>query len=446
MLYHALKILEEQCLGCTHCISVCPTEALRIKNGKAYLLPERCVDCGRCMRACPYKAIIVEQDDFNQIFNYKIRVALIPAVFIGQFPRNIPVRSIYQAILTQGFTHVFEAELGAGLLQELITEFQERRNIKPVISSYCPSIVRLIQVKFPSLIENIMLLRVPLYITAQAINIHFSNKGFKPSEIGIFYVTPCAAKIADIKNPENKKSNITGVINMNFLYNKVFSVLSNLKEENQNIEKQQLKDFEMLWSLTGGESSHARGRSLAIDGIINVIEFLEKLENSPSGSFDFLELRACDQSCAGGILTVHNRFLTYERLNDRAKNFKIKYADKTIEPSIVDENRDILKNYAIIDKILPANSMRIDKDLSEGIKKIMKIRDIHGVLPLMDCGVCGSPTCRAFSEDIVQQRKELKDCIFYNIFEIQKNNEFFKELRRNIKEIWGTQKFNNYES
>jgi len=446
MFYHALKILEEQCIGCTHCISVCPTEALRIKNGKAYLLPERCVDCGRCMRVCPFKAIIVEQDDFNKIYNYKIRIALIPAVFIGQFPRSIPVREIYSAIMSQGFTHVFEAELGASLLQELITELQNSTNVKPIISSYCPSIVRLIQVRFPSLLENIMLLKPPLYITARAIYESLKNKGYTDEEIGIFYVTPCASKIADIKNSENKDNYISGVINMNFLYNKVFAVLASAKVENKSIEKQQLKDFEMLWSLTGGESIHARGRSLAIDGIINVIEFLEKLENSPAGTFDFLELRACDQSCAGGILTVHNRFLTSERLYDRAKNFKIKYADKAFEPSIIDENKNILKSYALSQNTLLESSMKIDNDLSEGIKKIMKVRDLVNILPLMDCGICGSPTCKAFAEDIVQGRKKLEYCLFYNLFTIYKNKEQFAEIINIIKEIWGNQKFDNYES
>jgi len=445
MFYHALKIIEEQCIGCTHCISVCPTEALRIKHGKAYLIPERCVDCGRCMRACPYKAIIVEQDDFNQIFNYKIRVALIPAVFIGQFPRNIPVRSIYQAILTQGFTNVFEAELGAGILQELITELYDSK-VKPVISSFCPSIVRLIQVKFPSLIENIMLLRSPLYITARAIFETFKNRGYKSEEIGIFYVTPCASKIADIKNPENEDSCITGVINMNFLYNKIFGTILTLKDNNQIVEKQQLKDFEMLWSLTGGESSHARGRSLAIDGIINVIEFLEKLENSPLGNFDFLELRACDQSCAGGILTVHNRFLTSERLFDRARIFKVKYADKAVESSIIDENKSILIDYAFRKNIIKENPMIVDNDISEGIKKIMKIRDIQNILPLLDCGICGSPSCKVFAEDVILQKIDLKHCLFYNLFVVEKENKMYDELRKTIKEIWGNKKFENYES
>ena len=44
--FHALKIDEDTCIGCSHCMKTCPTEALRVRDGKAVLVPDRCVDCG----------------------------------------------------------------------------------------------------------------------------------------------------------------------------------------------------------------------------------------------------------------------------------------------------------------------------------------------------------------------------------------------------------------
>ena len=66
--YHALKINSEVCTGCTHCMNVCPTAAIRIKYGKATINEAACTDCGMCLKTCPRQAIYVEQDDFNQIF------------------------------------------------------------------------------------------------------------------------------------------------------------------------------------------------------------------------------------------------------------------------------------------------------------------------------------------------------------------------------------------
>ncbi len=63
--HHALKVVEDRCTGCTHCMLTCPTEAIRVYGGKAHVDPDRCVDCGNCMSVCPVDAIVVEQDDFN---------------------------------------------------------------------------------------------------------------------------------------------------------------------------------------------------------------------------------------------------------------------------------------------------------------------------------------------------------------------------------------------
>ena len=194
--HHALRILEEVCIGCTHCMKACPTEALRVADGKAVLMPDRCVDCGKCMQVCPVHAIFIEPDDFDSILKYKARVALVPSVLIGQFPRHHAARKIYSGILEQGFTHVYEAEHGSSILIEQINRYvEENQDIRPVISSFCPAIVRLIQVRFPNLVENIVLLKAPLDLAAISFKQELLERGYAEDEIGIFYVTPCAAKI-----------------------------------------------------------------------------------------------------------------------------------------------------------------------------------------------------------------------------------------------------------
>ena len=50
------EVNREKCTGCGNCIDVCPTEAIRIEDGKAVITME-CVDCGACPRVCPEGAI-----------------------------------------------------------------------------------------------------------------------------------------------------------------------------------------------------------------------------------------------------------------------------------------------------------------------------------------------------------------------------------------------------
>lgn len=434
--HHALTILEDVCFGCTHCIKVCPTEALRVVDGKAKLFANRCIDCGECMQACPVDAIIIQQDDFSDIYNYKIRVALVSSVLIGQFPRHYHTRKIYSGILEQGFTHVYEAEHGASILAEEINKYvAEKTNPRPIISSFCPAIVRLIQVRFPSLVENIMLLRTPLDLAASSFKRELIERGHKEEEIGIFYITPCAAKIAAVKAPVGEKnSDINGVINMDTLYNKVYT---SLKKETQSScivpEKEQLRSDEMVWALTGGEADKINGRCLAIDGLKNAIEFLDGIENGRITNFDFIEMRACDQSCAGGILTVANSFLTVERIEDRVKKYeKDKIEGTLVDNKTIDKHEEYIKQNIELSKIEARSMLKLDDDFESAMNKMQKIQKIVSFLPGIDCGGCGTPSCKSLAEDIVQKRAHASDCIF-----MQTSLNVPKDKPIRAERVWG---------
>lgn len=257
-------------------MKVCPTGAIRVIEGLARINDNRCVDCGMCLRSCPVKAIIVEQDDFSRIFKYKHRVALIPAVLIGQFPEEVPTPLITSILFELGFNKVVEVETGVSLLKEAMEKYlADDTHPRPLISSFCPAIVRLIQVRFPALVDNIMLLKPPLDITALAIREELHKTGATDDEIGIFYVTPCAAKIAAIKSPVGEKeSPVTGVINMDTMYNKIYRVIKAGKEDHCVVpENEPLEKFAIRWTLTHGEANNFEGRCLAIDEIHNVIDF-----------------------------------------------------------------------------------------------------------------------------------------------------------------------------
>lgn len=439
--HHALQIKEDLCIGCSHCMAVCPTEAIRVRNGKALLIANKCVDCGECFRACPVSAIIIDHDDFSEIFSYKYRVALVPMIFIGQFADNVKRTHIFSALLETGFTHIQEVEESVEVLHQCLLRYQATNQAKPLISSFCPAIVRLIQVKFPGLVDNIMLLKPPLDISAIYIREKLIAQGAKENEIGIFYITPCAAKIAAVKSPVGEEySSITGVINMDFIFNKVYKNLRHSKANTCAIpENRPLSSMSLKWALTHGEADHAKGRGLAIDEIHNVIEFLEKIESDEITGIDFLELRACDGSCAGGVLTTNNRFLTTERLNKLAAQLPeetdIRYSN------VLDTYTSYLEKHITIGKVFPRSMLKLDENMAEALKKMNRVREIVKNLPMVDCGSCGAPNCQAFAQDIVQGNAALEDCFF-----VQKNLEVSgllsgEDALKKLTGIWGEDKF-----
>ncbi|MEG1499018.1 MAG: [Fe-Fe] hydrogenase large subunit C-terminal domain-containing protein [Bacteroidales bacterium] len=451
--YHALHIDTLRCIGCSHCMRSCVTEAIRISNGKAKLYPNRCIDCGHCYIVCPMTAIDVAQDDFNTIFQYDYRVVLLPAVFMAQFSdqlkRDISPSEIRESLMSLGFTHVFEIEQVVDLLaEEQIAYVKEHADIKPLISTFCPAVVRLIQVKFPALTGNMMLLKQPSEVAAMYYKQKLLREGAAENEIGLFYVTPCAAKIAAIKTPVGEeKSEIQGVINMDFLFNRILKDIKNRKgklptEENRADPRDYISPKGLLWSLPEGESRYAVGRSLSIDGIEHISDYLEKLEDIEDSNVDFLELKGCAKGCSGGVLVRGLRFLIAEEMRNRAFLSASMQAQNT-HPGLDKEIWESIKNRLTTNKVLPRSMMKLDKDLQVAMQKMEHIRETLRLLPQKDCGVCGAPSCLAFAEDIANDRAELKNCVFLQTYLEEKGNMQAEERVDIFKTIWGEDIFKN---
>lgn len=438
--HHAIQIDEAKCVGCIHCMRVCPTEAIRIREGKATIIQERCIDCGQCMRACPAKAFYIKQNDLKMLENFKYRIALFPAVMIGQFPDKITEEQIYQAMLLLGFTHLMEVEQPIKLLIDLTREYlQENQLSKTCISAFCPAVVRLIQIKYPSLVDNIIPLKAPHDLAAHFILQSLMSQGVRKEEIGIFYITPCAAKIAAVKSPVgDQPSMVDGVISMSDFYNKVRQAIPREEGGNTTLQRRHLTREGILWSTSRGESSRFGNRAIAIDGIHSVVKFLDRLENDEVKGFDFLEMRACDQSCAGGILLTGNRFTTTERLEQRSKNYP-SYREKDLDKNL---NKKDLTECLMIDEIKPHNAFRLDDDIGKAMEKMSKAQRIICFLPGIDCGACGAPNCQALAEDMVQGKAKMSDCVFLqqrweNEGKIGTGKAFL-----NLEKKWGEGRFN----
>ncbi len=434
--HHALKILDDVCIGCTHCMSVCPTQAIRVENGIARIIDNRCIDCGECYKVCPVSAIIVEQDDFEKIRNYKAKVALVPGVLIGQFPERIPTENLYQALHDLGFSHVYEVENTAGFVLEGLENENESTSPKPGISSFCPAVIRLIQVRYPSLVNNILKVKPPIDMSALYYRQKLLAEGYEDNEIGIFYVTPCAAKIASVKSPVgNENSSVNGVINMKFLFNRMSALMKDgVKKADIDLKQELLSKEGIKWSLTNGELSNISGKGLAIDGIHNVSNFLDRLENDEYNNIDFLELRACDQSCAGGILVGGNRFLTVERLKKRSELYP-PLRDKSLHL------QNAPSDYKL-GEIQPRPIEKLDEDMGKAMKKMERKRRLMCYLPGIDCGACGAPDCHTLAEDIVQGKANISQCVFL-LQDMVKRGAVSKEQAGKItSKIWGVNRFN----
>ena len=49
-------LTQPECVGCTGCAAVCPTQAILVHWARPLLAEERCVRCGSCELVCPVGA------------------------------------------------------------------------------------------------------------------------------------------------------------------------------------------------------------------------------------------------------------------------------------------------------------------------------------------------------------------------------------------------------
>lgn len=405
--FHAVRLDEEKCKGCINCIKRCPTGAIRVRRGKAYIISERCIDCGECIRICPNHAKYAEKYSFNEILAYQYRVALPAPTLYGQFNNLDNVNYVLTALLRLGFDDVFEVAAGAELVSDATRAHLQRADVvRPVISSACPAVVRLIRVRFPNLIPNVLDLNAPMEEAARLARLRAQKKtGLAPEEIGVFFLTPCTAKISAIKQPIcNTTSAVSGVFSIQDIYPVLLMQMEKLTRD--EVEKLGDSGFSgVRWASSGGESAALRSdRYLAADGIENVIQVLEELENEKLNDLDFIELNACPGGCVGGPLTVENPYVAKARLQ-RLRKYLPESCNRL--------SGDIPRAMRWEKPPEPVDILKLDADLRRAMEKMQKLNELEKLLPGLDCGTCGAPSCRDLAEDIVRGKGSIEDCVFF---------------------------------
>ncbi len=403
--FHSVKLDKDKCVGCTNCIKRCPTEAIRVRNGKAVIASERCIDCGECIRVCPHHAKKATSTPFEDINDFKYKIALPAPALYGQFKNLDDIDYVLTGLKKVGFDAVFEVSRAAELVSEATRRLVNSGKLKkPVISSACPAVVRLIRVRFPDLCEHVLPLEAPMEIAAMIAKKEAAERtGLPESDIGCFFITPCPAKVTSIKMPITlDESSVDGAISIS----DIFPLLSQKMDKLTELEPlAQSGIIGVSWSTSGGESAALLSdKYLAADGIENVIRVLGEIEDERIGDLDFIELNACSAGCVGGALCVENPYVSKARIQLLRRYLPV--------------SQNHLKSAEVPDamewkeKLRFSNVLTLSDDLSEAMDIMNKIDELEERLPALDCGACGAPSCRAFAEDVVKGVCTEADCVF----------------------------------
>lgn len=374
--------------------------------------PDRCIDCGECIRVCPNKAKKAIYRKFESIAGYQWKIALPAPTLYGQFENLEDIDYVLQGLLDMGFDDVYEVSRAAELVSAYTRRYLKRTDIqKPVISSACPVVVRLISLRFPSLCDKIMPILPPMEIAGMLARekAREEHPELKDEDICICFISPCPAKVSYVNNGfAGKKSYVDVVISISDVY---FSLLGVMKKEKTPIPVSRSGMIGISWAATGGESSAIfNDKYLAADGIDNVIRVLDQIEDGNIPELEFIELNACNGGCVGGTMSMENPYVAKARLQTLRRYLPV--SQNWIYNNGSEDDTWIPDEYFFneLPTYQPIN--RLSGNMNESFKMMAAIEAIVQRLPDIDCGSCGAPSCHAFAEDIVLGEATENDCIF----------------------------------
>lgn len=427
---HSVSLDVAKCKGCTTCLKRCPTEAIRIRDGRAVISSSRCIDCGECIKVCPYKAKKATHDSLDCINKYKYKIALPAPALYGQFDNLDNIGYILRGLLAMGFDDVFEVAKAAELVSAYTRMYLKRPDIKkPAISSACPAVTRIISMNYPFLCENVIPLLPPVEIAARLARekAQKAHPELKSEDIGVIFISPCPAKVSYVKNGfAGENNNVDEIVSIRDVY---FILLDKMKRFDE--EPTEFTEAGMIgigWASTGGEASAVfNDRYLAADGIEDCIRVLEQIDNKDFINLDYVELNACSGGCVGGAMTVANPYIAQARLQNLKRYLPVSpnRPDGDAIPGNAYTSANVEYN--------PYNALSEDRAVAR--QMLTDIQSICNALPGLDCGSCGAPTCMAFAEDVVKGETNMDECtvimrmLFHEYLERHKDESLLEKLK-----------------
>lgn len=366
---NSVRLEPGRCRQCLMCVHACPTQAVRVRDGRPHLLGHLCIDCTACMAACDSGAIGMPAAA-EMPAAAKKAVLVIPGSFLEQFGPDVSPGQVLGALRECGFEEIRLLDEWESALRDAVVEYARDAALRPVISPSCPAVLNLIRMRFPSLIDHV----APFLTAVEAAREEITA----PQAV---WAAPCPAQCSVLRAP---------------------SLLTKIELVDPRVLRKTA--FEHIGVHARHDEVPARPAGprhvLQVSGIRHVINVLEAVENGRVSDYGLIELFACDQGCFGSPVWVEDPFMAQPRFEWAKERHPILMpggragAVRRVEP------------------LAPRAGLRLDSDMRSAMAKLAEIDRLTKSLPGRNCSVCGAPSCTALAEDIVLGRATSDSCIY----------------------------------
>ena len=263
----------------------------------------------------------------------------------------------------------------------------------PIISTACPAILELILMKYHDLRDHLLATLAPVDVAAKLARERAVAKGVPEEDIGVYFISPCPAKVFALKMGLGvDRPYVDRVLSVSDAYMRIVPAMEKLEEVKPLCR---MSAGGLSWGISRGEANATGGiKTIAADGVEQCVKILEALEDGGLGDMEFIELNACVSGCVGGVMNVENPFVARSRVHYLTRKLKkeintVESLGKPLDWFMWEQNpglKDVFK---------------LDENRLAALSKLMEKEEILKTLPMVDCGLCGAPSCTAFAEDLV---------------------------------------------
>lgn len=394
-----LQFRTANCKNCYKCIRNCPVKAIRVENQQAQIIEDQCILCEKCTSVCPQHAK-VEHDDIpdiqKEIAAGKKVIASVHPAYLVRYGWN-SVHLLEEKLQKMGFWKVFDAAQGAAMMKQEYTRILEAQyQQKMMISSNCPVVVRLIEKKYPHLTEY-------LAPVCSAMQMHAQYLRKQYPDAVLVYVSPCISVMSELKEWQAQMDYVI-----------TFRELSNWMDDMPQKQEQGKLPEEVYLSrmtaVSGGliqAMQPVEGQKyLSVDGMDQCREILKELQTGEYQDY-FIEMNACANGCIGG---------PYSQKREK----KLLDALIAIRQISMPEGRpDYQKDYHMempditTRRFIPEESYPEKAITREQVTHVLQEMGKYTREDELNCGACGYDTCRAKAVAVIQGKAEVSMCIPY---------------------------------